>query len=49
MFINEGDLFREVYAFVRRIAHDWNLELYEVKNEDVLKQVSKVGDVVYQG
>jgi phosphoadenosine phosphosulfate reductase len=47
MFINEGDVFREIYDFVKRIAHDWNLELIEVKNEDVLKQVSKVGDMVY--
>jgi phosphoadenosine phosphosulfate reductase len=47
MFINEGYVFEEVKSFVEKIAEQWNLRLCEVKNNDVLKQVSKVGDPVY--
>lgn len=46
MFINEGDVFEEIWEFVTRIANTWNLKLVEVKNEDVLNQVRKIGDIV---
>lgn len=47
MFINEGHLFDEVVDFVGEITEKWGLRLNETKNEDVLKQVEKVGDIVY--
>lgn len=47
MFINEGHVFEEVKEFVARMATEWNLEVHEVKNDDVLAQVQKVGDPVY--
>lgn len=46
MFINEGHVFAEVREFVARMAAEWNLEVHQVKNEDVLAQVEKVGDPV---
>ncbi len=46
MFIDEGDPFEEVLEFVERIRKEWNLDLAYVRNEDVLKQVKKVGDIV---
>lgn len=46
LFINEGDVFKEVLDFVRKVAKEWNLDVVEVKNEDVLKQVTKLGDIV---
>lgn len=47
MFINEGDLFEEIVDFVDEIIKKWNLNLIEAKNNDVLRQVEKVGDIVY--
>ena len=47
MFINEGHVFAEVKDFVARIAAEWNLELHEVKNDDVLAQVQSIGDPVF--
>jgi phosphoadenosine phosphosulfate reductase len=46
IFINEGHLFDEVRQFVERIGSEWNLDLHEARNDDVLKQVQGVGDVV---
>jgi len=46
MFINEGDVFEEVWKFVQKIAKEWNLDLRVAQNEDVLKQVNKIGDIV---
>jgi phosphoadenosine phosphosulfate reductase len=47
MFINEGHVFDEVKDFVARVAAEWDLEVHEVKNDDVLAQVQRVGDPVY--
>lgn len=47
LFINEGYLFDEIVDFVREITEKWSLRVTEVKNEDVLRQVKKVGDTVY--
>jgi phosphoadenosine phosphosulfate reductase len=46
MFINEGHVFEEVTEFVKDIKNKWNLDVDEVKNDDVLKQAKKVGDPV---
>jgi len=47
MFINEGDVFEEIKQFVRRMSGDWNFSYDIVQNDDVLKQVKKLGDTVY--
>jgi phosphoadenosine phosphosulfate reductase len=46
MFINEGHIFEEVRSFVEDYEDKWGLDVDEVRNEDVLKQVDKVGDTV---
>ncbi len=46
IFINEGSVFDEVLEYVARMRREWGLVIHEVKNEDVLRQVSKVGDIV---
>lgn len=46
LFINEGHVFDEVTEFVDELTNLWNLNVIEAKNEDVLKQVEKVGDTV---
>jgi len=46
MFINEGYVFEEIYEFVDELTKEWNLDVDEVKNDDVLKQAEKVGDIV---
>ncbi len=47
MFINEGHVFEEVKWFVARMAAEWDLDVHEVKNEDVLAQVQAIGDPIY--
>ncbi|WP_456474171.1 phosphoadenosine phosphosulfate reductase family protein [Candidatus Pyrohabitans sp.] len=47
MFINEGSVFEEVLDYVERMRREWDLVIHEVKNEDVLRQVTKVGDIVH--
>lgn len=46
MFINEGDVFEEVWEFVQKISKEWNLDLRVAQNENVLRQVNKIGDIV---
>jgi len=47
MFIDEGEQFSEVFNFVEKMEKEWQLDVEIVRNEDVLKQVKKVGDSVY--
>jgi phosphoadenosine phosphosulfate reductase len=47
MFINEGHVFEEIKEFVEWLAADWSFEVEEVKNDDVLAQVERIGDPVY--
>jgi phosphoadenosine phosphosulfate reductase len=46
LFVNEGHVFEEVYKFVNEMKRKWNLNVIEVKNYDILKQVKKVGEMV---
>ncbi len=46
IFINEGDVFEEINKFIQEVSTKWNLKVIELKNEDVLKQVNKVGDII---
>lgn len=46
VFINEGDIFDEVLEFISDLSKKWSLDVTEIKNEDVLNQVNKVGDMV---
>jgi len=46
MTINEGDVFLEVRHFMSRIEKLWGLDIHEVANKDVLKQVKSIGDKI---
>jgi phosphoadenosine phosphosulfate reductase len=46
MFINEGYVFEEVTEFCDKLSKDWNFPYHIAQNDDVLKQVKKVGDPV---
>jgi phosphoadenosine phosphosulfate reductase len=47
MFINEGDIFKETLDFVEQWSGEWGVAVDFVQNDDVLKQVKKLGDPVY--
>ncbi len=47
MFINEGHVFEEMLDFVNKWSEEWAIKVDFVQNDDVLKQVKKVGDPVY--
>lgn len=44
VFINEGDVFDEILEFINELKIRWNLKLIEIKNEEILSRVNKVGD-----
>lgn len=46
MFINEGYVFEEVWEFADKLSSDWKFTYHIAQNDDVLKQVKKVGDPV---
>jgi len=46
IFINEGDSFEEIFAFIKEVSKKWQISVIELKNEDILKQVTKVGDII---
>lgn len=46
LFINEGDVFPEIVAFVNTWKTKWGFEIHTVQNDDVLKRVKKLGDIV---
>lgn len=46
MFINEGHVFEEVMAFVKKWSKKWGFKTNFVQNKDVMKQVKKIGDPV---
>lgn len=47
IFINEGDVFNEILEIVGKVKEMWKVDVIELKNNDVLKNVKKVGDIVY--
>ncbi len=46
IFINEGDVFDEILEFAGKVKKLWNIQVFELKNEDVLSKVKKIGDIV---
>lgn len=46
LFINEGDVFEEILDFRNELIEKWKLNVIEVKNEDVLSKVKKIGDKI---
>ncbi|MDY6850777.1 MAG: phosphoadenosine phosphosulfate reductase family protein [Thermodesulfobacteriota bacterium] len=46
LFIDEGDVFDEIYAFVREVREKWGLELAVVQNSDSALKGKRVGDLI---
>lgn len=46
MFIDEGDVFDEIWELVNRLKAEWNLDLVVSRNSDVLSRVQRLGDTV---
>ncbi len=46
MFINEGDVFEEIWDFVFDLSEKWGFKLKIVENNDVLRFVKKIGDPI---
>ncbi len=46
MFIDEGDVFEEIYEFVYYLQNLWSLRIVFLRNEDVISKASKIGDMI---
>ena len=46
IFVDEGDVFREIKKFSYEIIKKWNLDVDFIRNEDILAQVKRLGDKV---
>jgi len=46
LFLDEGDMFDEIHAFVREVREEWGLELTVVQNSDPAFKGKSVGDMV---
>ena len=46
IFINEGDVFCEIYDLVDKVKKLWNVDVIELKNDDVLAKIKNLGDTV---
>ncbi len=46
MFIDEGDVFDEIWEVVNRIKSAWNVDAVVNKNTDVAAKASKLGDMI---
>jgi phosphoadenosine phosphosulfate reductase len=46
VFVDEGDIFQEVWEFVNEVANEWGLEFEVAHNEDVSEKVSELGEMV---
>jgi phosphoadenosine phosphosulfate reductase len=47
MFIDEGNVFEEIWKLVKRVKKEWNLSVDIVKNTNVSDKASRIGDVIY--
>jgi len=46
IFIDEGDIFDEIMEHVERVKNEWAIDVIILRNEDVLRQVKRLGDIV---
>jgi phosphoadenosine phosphosulfate reductase len=46
MFIDEGDVFEEIWDHVNKLKENWNLDVVVAKNTDVSSKAKKLGDMV---
>lgn len=46
MFIDEGDVFPEIWDIVNRLKKEWELDVIVAKNTDVSDKAKKLGDMI---
>jgi len=46
MFIDEGDVFDEIWDIVNRLKKEWNLDVRIAKNTDVSDKAQRLGDMI---
>lgn len=46
MFIDEGDVFEEIWDVVNKLKEEWGLEVVIAKNTDVSDKAEKLGDMI---
>jgi phosphoadenosine phosphosulfate reductase len=46
MFIDEGDVFNEIWDIVNKLQKEWNLDVRVAKNTDVSNKAQKLGDMI---
>ena len=46
MFIDEGDVFEDIWDLVNMVKKDWNLDVVVAKNTDVSSKAKKLGDMI---
>ncbi len=46
MFIDEGDVFEEIWDLVNQLKKEWNLDVKVTKNTDVSGKAKKLGDMI---
>ena len=46
VFIDEGDTFDEIMEHIRLVQNKWSVDVTILRNEDILRQVEKVGDII---
>jgi len=46
IFINEGDVFDEILELIDRVKRMWNIQVVELKNDEVLRNIKVIGDIV---
>ena len=46
MMIDEGDVFVEVRNFMRTVTTEWDIELVEARNTDVISRARGIGDPI---
>ncbi|MEW6003370.1 MAG: phosphoadenosine phosphosulfate reductase family protein [Nitrospirota bacterium] len=46
LFINEGDVFPEILEHVDAVKKMWEVQIIELKNDDVLNKIKQIGDIV---
>lgn len=49
MFIDEGDVFDEIWEVVNRLKAEWNVNVIVNKNTDVASKAARLGDIITAG
>ena len=46
IFINEGDVFDEIFEFIEKLEREWGIGIISLENSDVINKANKVCDII---